>query len=79
MFTKKKREERERTRLERRVRSLPTHDLLMWVDTTLSGIGQAISRYPDDPVIAVAEAKTFADALLGIITEMEKRLEEYPR
>jgi hypothetical protein len=71
---KKKSPERERTKIEKRVDSLPTAELLPWTENALYTIGRNLSswqRSKDDH--ALEEARVGAEALYVILETLKKR------
>jgi len=71
---KKKNPERERTKIEKRVDSLPTAELLPWTENALYTIGRNLSswqRSKDD--YALEEARVGAEALYVILETLKKR------
>ena len=61
------------TKLQRRISGLQTFDLIMWVETTLYGIGKAVAGSGAKTATSYAEAEENAEALLEIIRELKKR------
>ena len=71
---KKKNPERERTKIEKRVDSLPTAELLPWTENALYTIGRNLTswqRSKDD--YALEEARVGAEALYVILETLKKR------
>lgn len=71
---KKKNPERERTRIEKRVDSLPTSELLPWTENALYTIGRNLSSWQktkDDATLE--EARVGAEALYVILESLKKR------
>jgi hypothetical protein len=71
---KKKSPERERTKIEKRVDSLPTAELLPWTENALYTIGRNLTswqRSKDD--YALEEARVGAEALYVILETLKKR------
>jgi len=71
---KNKNPERERTKIEKRVDSLPTAELLPWTENALYTIGRNLStwqRSKDD--YALEEARVGAEALYVILETLKKR------
>ena len=63
------------TKLQKRISGLQTHDLVMWVETTLYGIGKAVAGMGAKTVESYAVAEENAEALLEIIRELKRRAE----
>ena len=74
MFSKKKNPERERTRVEKRVDSLPTSELLPWTENALYTIGRNLSAWQKTQnESALEEARVGAEALYVILETLKKR------
>ena len=74
MFKKKKNPERERTRIEKRVDSLPTSELLPWTENALYTIGRNLSSWQkSQDAYALEEARVGAEALYVILEALKKR------
>ena len=74
MFNKKKNPERERTRIEKRVDSMPTSELLPWTENALYTIGRNLSSWQktkDESTLE--EARIGAEALHVILEALKKR------
>lgn len=74
IFQKKKGGPQPQTKLEKRVASLSTTDLVSWSETALFAIGKNLthwSRSNDQDLLE--EAHMGAEALLAITTELKKR------
>jgi hypothetical protein len=71
---KKKNPERERTKVEKRVDSLPTSELLPWTENALYTIGRNLSSWQktQDPY-TLEEARVGAEALYVILEALKKR------
>jgi len=71
---KNKQIEQEQTKLEKRVASLDTHDLVKWVDQTLFTIGKNVISWDrsGEPEM-LSEAELGAEALHAVIKELIKR------
>jgi hypothetical protein len=65
---------RQLTKLEKRVASIPTHDLVSWAENALFEIGKGLTRsiHDKDPDV-LAEMELGAEALLAITKEIRKR------
>lgn len=74
MFKKKSNPEREKTKVERRVESLPTSELLPWTENALYTIGRNLSSWQksQDPY-TLEEARVGAEALYVILETLKKR------
>ena len=71
---KNKQIEQEQTKLEKRVASLDTAELIRWVDQTLFTIGKNVVSWDrsGEPEM-LAEAELGAEALHAVIKELVKR------
>jgi len=71
---KNKQIEQEQTKLEKRVASLETRDLVKWVDQTLFTIGKNVVSWERtlQPEM-LSEAELGAEALQAVIKELVKR------
>jgi len=71
---RRQREEREQTRLERRVAKISTPDLVLWADQTLFALGREMSQWQKSrESLHLDEAETSAEALLAVIREIKSR------
>jgi len=63
------------TKLEKRVASIPTHELIGWAENALFEIGKGLTRSLHDrnPDV-LAELEMGAEALLAITKEIRKRV-----
>jgi hypothetical protein len=61
--------------LERRVSTMPTHDLATWADRSIYTIGYNLTEYAKDPsrLDYLDEAVEGSQALLRLVTEMRTR------
>lgn len=64
---------RQLTKLEKRIAGLPTHDLVMWAETTLYGIGKNVAGTGVKSLENYTEAEENAEALLAVIKELKRR------
>ena len=63
------------SKLEKRVASIPTHDLIGWAENALFEIGKGLTHsIRDNNEDALAEMEMGAEALLAITKELRKRL-----
>jgi len=70
----RRRDEREQTRLERRVAKISTPDLAQWADQTLYTLGRELSQWQKHrDVLHLEEAETCAEALLAVVREIKSR------
>lgn len=71
----KRKEERERTKLEIRVSKLPTADLVQWAEQALYGIGRSLSTYQrsTENEEFLDEAVMGAEALHVVLKEVAAR------
>lgn len=73
MFRKTK-AEREKTKLEKRVESLPTSELVGWSETTLYSISRNMSSWQREKNgFYLDEARVGAEALLAVIVALSER------
>ena len=71
---KKKSPERERTKIEKRVDSLPTAELLPWTENALYTIGRNLTSWQrSKDEYALEEARVGAEALYVILETLKKR------
>ena len=74
MIFKRKKETREKTRIEKRVEKLPTAELVTWTDQVLYSVGRNMSAWQKSQnKYSLEEAKTGAEALLAITTCLLER------
>jgi hypothetical protein len=74
MFKKKRNPERERTKVEKRVESLPTSELLPWVENALYAIGKNLTVWQKtQDKYALEEARMGAEVLHVILETVKKR------
>lgn len=60
--------------LARRLEVLPTSELPMWLDNTISHTGKAVQAYlRDGDPAQLGEAKLAAESLVSLIRELERR------
>lgn len=65
---------REKTRIEKRVETLPTSELVGWSETTLYSISRNLSSWQSGKdKFYLNEAKLGAEALLAVITTLSER------
>jgi hypothetical protein len=66
---------RQPTKLEKRVASIPTHELIGWAENALFEIGKGLTRslHDKNPDV-LAELEMGAEALLAITKEIRKRI-----
>lgn len=71
---KKTKQERQKTKVEKRVESLPTSELLHWVDQSLYPIGRNLSSWQKTENLAyLEEARLNAEVVYTIIDAISKR------
>ncbi len=69
-----KKKEREKTRIEKRVESLPSGELIPWVEQALYGIGRNLSAWQKSQNEAsLEEARMGAEVLHTIMESLSKR------
>ncbi len=61
------------TKLEKRIASIGTSELITYVETSLYGIGKAIAGRGEKSIESYLEAEQNAEALLAIIRELKNR------
>jgi hypothetical protein len=72
---KTKTEEKTRTRLEKRVATIPTSDLVAWSEQALFGIGRHLTAWQRSHDKAdVVEAEEAAEALYAVVRELKSRV-----
>ena len=74
IFKKKNKTVKELTRVQKRVKTLPTSELLMWTDQIIYSTGRNLSawqksHHPD----SLGEARLGAESLFAIINELFER------
>lgn len=73
MFRKTK-AEREKSKIEKRVESLPTSELVGWSETTLYSISRNLSAWQREKNgFYLSEARVGAEALLAVIATLSER------
>jgi hypothetical protein len=74
MFSKAKKQERARTRIEKRVESLPSAELLPWSEQAIYAVGRNLSTWQknQDPFY-LEEARVAAEALHTITEALSRR------
>lgn len=72
---RKRKEEREKTKLEQRVSKLSTPDLVSWSEQALYGIGRSLSIWQRSPESKefLEEARMGAEALHVVLEEIKAR------
>lgn len=71
---KERKQEREKTRVEKRVESLPTSELLPWAEQSIYAIGRSLSVWQKTKEdYSLEEARLGAEALHVIIETIVKR------
>ena len=71
---KKTKQERQKTRVERRVESLPTSELLQWVEQALYPIGRNLSSWQKtNEEVYLEEARLNAEVVYTIVQTIAKR------
>jgi len=74
-WLKQKTKERARTRVEKRVDSLPTDELLSWTEQALYGIGRNLSSWQRTRDAAtLEEARMGAEVLYTILQTINQRV-----
>ena len=61
------------TKLEKRVASISTPELINWSENALSVIGRGIYHHQRDGIEGLLDAELGAEALLAIVKELKKR------
>jgi hypothetical protein len=73
---RRKQTDKEQTKLEKRVASLPSEDLTHWVDQALFSIGRNISDWgKTSDYEYIDEAHLGSAVLLAVLTELKNRAE----
>lgn len=62
------------TKLEIRVKSFGTSDLIIWLETLLPQIGKAVVHHSRDGVESLVDAEKDAEVVLSIIRELKARM-----
>lgn len=63
------------TKIQKRVASLPTYELIVWVEANLPSIGKAVVHHQRDGVEVLKDAQTNVEVLTAIIEELQKRMQ----
>jgi hypothetical protein len=71
---KKSKAEKEKSKIEKRVETLPTAELVGWSETTLYSVSRNLSSWQSskDPFY-LKEAKLGAEALLAVVNTLSER------
>jgi len=71
----RKKAEREKSKVEKRVAKLPTPDLVSWAEQALYGIGRSLSSWQRAPEQHewLEEARMGAEALNAVMAEISSR------
>jgi len=74
IFKRKSKVTKELTKVQRRVKSLPTQELLTWTDSIMYSVGRNLSswqktEYKDN----LAEARLGAESLMAILDTLSER------
>lgn len=71
---KKTKQERQKTKVEKRVESLPTSELLQWVEQALYPIGRNLSAWQkNNESVYLEEARMNAEVVYTIVETITKR------
>jgi hypothetical protein len=71
---RKTRVEREKSKIEKRVETLPTSELVGWSETTLYSISRNLSSWQSSKdSFYLEEAKIGAEALLAVVNALHER------
>lgn len=74
IFRKKKAGNQHQTKIQKRVATISTPDLVMWVENSLFTIGKGVTSWQKTQQIEqLYEAEMGAEALLAITQELKKR------
>lgn len=74
IFKKKKGGNQPQSKIEKRVSTIGTYDLILWAENALYVIGKEITHHQRDKnPDALYEAEMGAEALLAIVRELQKR------
>lgn len=72
--SKEKKQERQRSRIERRVDSLPSTELLAWTEQLTYAVGRNLSSWQKtQDIFYLDEARTAAEALYAITDTLNRR------
>lgn len=61
------------SKIQRRIKALPTDDLVAAMDNTLSTIGQDVTAYVRGEVESLEQARMGGEAVIEMIDEIERR------
>lgn len=71
---RKKKQERELTKLERRVEAMPTSELIPWTEQYLYSVGRNLSSWQKSQDIAyLEEARVAAEVVHTIVESLKRR------
>ena len=74
IFKKKSKITKDLTRVQKRVKTLPTSELLMWTDQIIYSTGRSLSAWQKSQHPAsLGEARLGAESLFAIIDELSER------
>ena len=62
------------TKLQKRISGLPTHELVIYVETLLPSFGRNVVHHHRDGLVALLEAERDAETLSAVIQELKKRV-----
>ena len=65
------------TKLEKRIASISTPELITWAENSLFAIGRNIVHHQREGIEAILLAEEGAEALLAITKELKKRANEF--
>lgn len=63
----------QRTKLQNRVASVATTELVWWAENAMAQIGRNVVHHQRDGIEALLEAEEGAEALLAIVQELKER------
>jgi hypothetical protein len=74
MMFKKKKEEKKKTKIEKRVEGLPTAELLSWADQAIYSIGRNLSNWQKSKDnFSLEEARIGSEVLHAIMESLNER------
>jgi len=74
IWSKEKKQQREKTKIEKRIESLPTAELVPWADQSLYTIGRYLATWQRTNEAAyLEEARIAADVVSAIVNSLAQR------
>ena len=62
------------TKLEKRIASISTPELITWAENSLATIGKSVYHHQRDGIEVLLDAEISTEALLAIVRELKKRM-----